>query len=276
MNERTGKPHGKVSITGGHGVRVHTYTAPEDGWAVNTHFVELPTQLIAIDGQYTIPYAKEALAYAATLAKPVTRLYVTHYHPDHLLGAAAFGLAIHALSEVKAKIDAVGDRVASEEHEKFPDDIPARAEKPSLLVTPAAETIEGVGFEFLHLQHAETEHALMIGLPEHRILITQDLVYNGVHVFISERSFDTWLAALQHYKAQQYDRILPGHGAPGGRELYDRMRDYLSAARELLTQSSDGDDLKARLIAAFPEFGGHAMLDHQKRFLFPPHKQAKV
>ena len=58
---------GKIHVTDRLGLRVHTYTAPDDGWMVNTHFVELPTQLIAIDAQYTIPYAKEALAYAATL-----------------------------------------------------------------------------------------------------------------------------------------------------------------------------------------------------------------
>ena len=35
-------------------------------------------------------------------------------------------------------------------------------------------------------------------------------------------------------------------------------------------QASDGDDLKAHLIAAFPDFaGGRVLLDHQKRFLFP-------
>ena len=267
--------NGKIHITEESGLRVHTYTAPDDGWVVNTHFVELQTQLIAIDAQYMIPYAKEALAYAATLAKPVTRLYVTHYHPDHLLGAAAFGLPIHALREVKAKTDLIGDRVASEEHEKFPDAIPAQAEKPSILVTPGAETIDGIRFEFLHLQHAETEHALMIGFPEQGILITQDLIYNGVHVFISERAFDAWAAGLQHYQAQPYEKILPGHGAPGGKELFDRMQNYLSAARGLLSKASNGDDLKARLIAAFPDFGGRALLDHQKRFLFP-RKEAKA
>jgi len=255
---------------------VHTYTAPDDGWAVNTHFVELATQVIAIDAQYTIPYAKEALGFVATLGKPITRLYVTHYHPDHLLGAQAFGLPIHALAEVKAKIDAIGDRVASEEHEKFPDAIPSRTEKPSLIVTPGSETIDGVRFEFLHLQHAETEHALMVGLPEQQILITQDLIYNGVHVFISERAFDTWSANLQRFKAEAYEKVLPGHGAPGGRELYGRMEQYISTARELLSEASDGEDLKARLIAAFPDFRGRALLDHQKRFLFPPRKEATL
>jgi len=267
--------NGTIRLTEQPGLRVHTYTAPDNGWAVNTHLVELPTQLIAIDAQYMIPYAKEVLAYATTLAKLITRLYVTHYHPDHLLGAAAFGLPIHALPEVKSKIDAIGDRVASEEHEKFPDAIPSQAEKPSILVTPAAESIDGIRFEFLHLQHAETEHALMIGFPEQGILITQDLIYNGVHVFISERAFDAWAAGLQHYKAQPYEKIIPGHGAPGGKELYDRMQNYLSTVRELLSKASDGDDLKARLIATFPDFGGRALLDHQKRFLFP-RKEAKA
>lgn len=100
------------------------------------------------------------------------------------------------------------------------------------------------------------------------------LVYNGVHVFISERAFDSWLAALQHYKSEAYEKILPGHGAPGGKELYYRMQNYLSTARDLLSKASDGDDLKARLIEAFTGFGGRALLDHQKRFLFPPQKEA--
>jgi hypothetical protein len=33
--------------------------------------------------------------------------------------------------------------------------------------------------------------------------------------------------------------------------------------------------LKARMISAFPAFGGHALLDHEMRFLFP-HKEAKA
>jgi hypothetical protein len=67
-----------------------------------------------------------------------------------------------------------------------------------------------------------------------------------------------------------FAKVLSGRGAPGGPELYDVMSGYLSAAREILSRSSDEDDLKAHLIAAFPDFGGRVLLDHQKRFLFPP------
>jgi glyoxylase-like metal-dependent hydrolase (beta-lactamase superfamily II) len=259
----------EITVTRCDGIRVHTYTAPDDGWRVNTHIIELPAQIIAIDAQYTLRYAQEAVDYIGALGKPLERLYVTHYHPDHLLGAAAFATPLYALAEVKAKIDLVGDRVASEEHAKLGDIVPQKAERPSRIAVPGMEVIDGARFEFLHLRHAETEDALMIALPDHGVLITQDLIYNEVHVFIGEQDFDNWTAALERCRALSYARIFPGHGAPGGRELYDAMAHYLSVARAALSEARDPADLKQRLISAFPQFGGRALLDHQMRFLFP-------
>jgi glyoxylase-like metal-dependent hydrolase (beta-lactamase superfamily II) len=145
--------YGSINITSDRALRIHTYTAPDDGWGVNSHIIELATQTIVIDAQYTLVYGRDVADYADALGKPISRLYVTHYHPDHLLGAAAFPAPIRALAEVKDKIDAVGDRVAREDHEKFPETIPTHAEKPSLIVTPGSEIIDGVRFEFLQLRH---------------------------------------------------------------------------------------------------------------------------
>jgi len=260
---------GDVTLTRCGELCVHTYTAPDDGWCVNSHIVETATGLVVVDAQYTLTYAHETVAYAATLGKPITRLYITHYHPDHLLGAPAFSSPTYALASVAARIDAVGDRVAAEEHEKLGDIVPARAERPRQIVAPGVEMIDGVRFEFLHLQHAETQDALMVGLPDYGVLITQDLIYNRVHVFIGERAFDGWAAALQRIQALNYDTLLPGHGSPGGPELYSAMSLYLEIARDALSKSNSGEDLKTRLIAAFPDHRGRALLDHQMRFLFP-------
>jgi glyoxylase-like metal-dependent hydrolase (beta-lactamase superfamily II) len=182
---------GTITLSQHEKIRVHTYTAPDDGCCVNTHMLELETQLFVIDARYTLPYAGEVRAYAQTLGKPISRLYITHYHPDHLLGAVVFQALIYALAEVKKKIEAVGDRVASEEHEKCGDIVASRAERASHLVAPGRETVDGITVEFIRLQHAETENALMIALPDQSILITQDLVYNHVHVFVGEKAFDT-------------------------------------------------------------------------------------
>ena len=51
---------------------------------------------------------REVIAYSAALNEPLTRMHVTHYHSEHLLGATAFALPVHALVEVKARVAVVG------------------------------------------------------------------------------------------------------------------------------------------------------------------------
>lgn len=99
---------GSITVTEREELKVHAYSAPEDGWAVNTHDIELADQLVVIDAQYTLVFANRVVAYAATLNRPISQLYVTHYHPDHLLGVAVFSTPIFGLSEV-AKIEQLGD-----------------------------------------------------------------------------------------------------------------------------------------------------------------------
>jgi glyoxylase-like metal-dependent hydrolase (beta-lactamase superfamily II) len=267
---------GKLSLTQSQNLTVHTYTAPDDGWRVNTHIIELPSQLLVVDAQYLLPHAREVVSYAQTLGKPITRLYLSHYHPDHILGAAAFSAPIYALPEVKAKIEAAGDRIAAEERAKHDDSIPSHAERPSLVVEPGIETIDGHLIDFIGLTKAETENALMVGLPEHSILITQDLIYNRVHVFIGEKAFADWHEALRQAERLHYQKLLPGHGDPGGRGLYDDMHDYLAVAREAYLDSDNPAEFKQRLLADFPDYEARELLDHQVRFLFPKDDKAFV
>lgn len=41
--------HGTITLTEGRSVKVHSYTAPEDGFGVNTHIIELPHELVVVD-----------------------------------------------------------------------------------------------------------------------------------------------------------------------------------------------------------------------------------
>ena len=253
---------------------IHTFTAPEEGWLVTSHIVELPTELLVVDAQYTLPFAHEVVRYAAPLGKPISRLYVTHYHPDHLLGAAAFDAPLYALESVAEKIGKAGDRVAREEHEKVGGDIPERARQPDRRVAEGIETIGGVRLEHRRLKGAETGDALVIGLPDAGAIIAQDLVYNRAHLFLGERSFEGWRAALREYRALPYDIVLPGHGLPGGKWLYDAMIAYLNFAESALAASRNAGEFRQRLLDRFPDYGCHKVLDHQLRFLFPAAREA--
>jgi glyoxylase-like metal-dependent hydrolase (beta-lactamase superfamily II) len=251
-------------------LKVHTYTAPESGWVVNSHIIELPTQLLLVDAQYTLANARAVADHAATLGKPITRLYITHCHPDHILGAQVFAAPCFALESVKAGIAATGDRVAKEEHARLGNAVPARATVPDRVVVPGTEIIDGVQLEFRALKNTESEHALTVTLPEEDIIITQDLLSNRVHLFLGEQRFDGWAAALEEHEKLPYRTVLAGHGLPGGKELYNATLSYLAAAESALESAENGEDLKLRLIRMFPDYNGIVILDRQKAVLFAP------
>jgi glyoxylase-like metal-dependent hydrolase (beta-lactamase superfamily II) len=248
---------------------IHTFTAPEEGWLVTSHIIELPSQLFVVDAQYTLPFAREIVRYAAGLRKPLTRLYVTHYHPDHLLGAAVFDAPLFALASVARKIDAAGDRVAREEREKIGDDIPLAARRPDTRIEEGLEIVDGLRVEHRRLRTAETEDALVIALPDAGAIIVQDLVYDHSHPFLGERAFDGWRAALRQYRELPYEIVLPGHGLPGGKALYDAMIAYLDFAEGELATSATASEFKRRMLQRYPDYGCLKVLDHQLRFLFP-------
>lgn len=50
------------------------------------------------------------------------------------------------------------------------------------------------------------------------------------------------------------------------------MRHYLSISGDLYARAEDGEDMKNKMIHAFPDYGGVGMLDQQERFLFPAAK----
>src|SRR5215470_9287834 len=260
---------GTWTVTGRGLPSIHTFTAPEEGWLVTSHVIELPSQLFVVDAQYTLPNAHEVVRYAAGLKKPPTRLYVTHYHPDHLLGAAAFEAPLFALASVADKIGVAGDRVAREEHEKVEDQIPTTARQADSHIAEGEEVIDGVRIEYRRLRRAETEDALVVALPDAGAVIVQDLVYNRAHLFLGEREFDGWRTALKQYRDLPYNIVLPGHGVPGGKTLYDETIVYLDFAEDALKASATAPEFKRRLLDRFPDYGCHKVLDHQLRFLFP-------
>lgn len=259
---------GIVTTTDRSLVRIHTYTAPESGWVVNSHIIELPTQLLLVDAQYTLSNARAVAAHAAALGKPLTRVYITHCHPDHFLGAEVFNAPRFASEAVKAAIEAVGDQVAEKEHSRLGNAVARRVIRLDHAVEAGIETIDGVIFEFRLLRNAESEDALTLALPEEDVIITQDLLSNRVHLFLGEQRFDGWAAALEEYEKLPYRSVLGGHGLPAGKELYNETLSYLAVAESVLARCGDGEDFKMQLIRRFPDYDGIVLLDRQERFLF--------
>ena len=270
---------GTVTVTPAGAATIHTYTAPENGWRANSHAIELPSQVILFDAPLTEEYAREVLAVASGTGKPVTRLYVSHAHPDHFASAALIAAPAYALGPVKDLIDRSGDLRIQRGYACTPGHagVPLPPSRPvDHAVAPAAqETLDGVRLRFESVAHAETDVQLAIALPDAGVLISQDVLYSGVHSFLGEHAFSAWQAAITALEALPYETILPGHGLPRGdglpvgRSLYDANREYLAVAAKAFAEANGPADLNQRLEAAFPSYGGTAMQGLQNFYLYP-------
>jgi hypothetical protein len=63
--------------------------------------------------------------------------------------------------------------------------------------------------------------------------------------------------------------VLPGHGLPGGRDLFAATRSYLERARDAYTQATGPNDLTSGLVSECPEHTGTRLHHLQNYFLYP-------
>jgi glyoxylase-like metal-dependent hydrolase (beta-lactamase superfamily II) len=252
---------GTVTIIDKGNVRVHSYMAPVDGLNVTTQLIETPSRLIAVDGQVNVADADEVVEYAKGLGKPLDRLIVSHAHPDHYQGAGRFNAPIHALAIVRDQMAARGDL---QDLNGVP--VPAAETAPTDLITPGTEVIDGVPFAFEAVSGGETTDQLLIRLPEHGVLVAQDLVYHHTHLFVGNNDLARWQVILGELADPAYDTLLPGHGLPAGPAVLAENAEYLQAAHELL--GGDGQAYKQAIIERFPALGIPFVIDISNYYLF--------
>ena len=144
--------------------------------------------------------------------------------------------------------------------------VPAATVAPTDLITPGTEVIDGVSFVYEALSGGETTDQLLIRLPEHGVLVAQDLVYHHTHSFVGNNDIARWQEILEKLVDPAYDTILPGHGLPAGQAVFAEMAKYLQVASELL--GDDGVAYKQAIIDRFPAYKIPFVIDISNFYLF--------
>lgn len=245
-------PPGTVHSFAKGGVTFHTYVSPAMTVHVTSHIIEFADQLLLVDATFMPPSAQEVGALIAATGKPVGRAIISHEHPDHWGGASFIeGVTFDTLPEIREglRAEATGGKFAEPTNVLNGGDI-----------APGTIGMSGVPVEFRHYRNNEAPHMLVAVLPEQKVAIVQDLVYNGVF-FGPGVDRKNWIATLEDLRDDPaFETLLVGHGLPTTRGELDTAIAYIKVLDDVMTNATTPEDAVAQLKAAYPGYAGDFLL----------------
>jgi glyoxylase-like metal-dependent hydrolase (beta-lactamase superfamily II) len=248
---------------GERGLSIKVFTSPDDQFRTNSVMIEGVQEVMLVDAQLTKTNAERVLQKIKETHKPLSLIYITHEHADHVLGLEVFKEAyprvrIIATSAVVARID----KVYQEKIDKWKQLLGSGATSHVVAIEPfdgKVITFESTHIEVLQHIQGDTDANTMLWIPEQRILIAGDVVFNNMHVYTAEtdrKARGRWLSSLNTIRALQPSVVIPGHskvGAPlDGSTAVAFTETYLLAFEEELTKATDPDGLIKAMKERFP------------------------
>ena len=234
------------------GVTFHTYVSPAQAVHVTAHIVEFDDQLLLVDSTFIPPTAMEVAGAMASTGKPVGMAVLSHEHPDHWSAADVYEdvqfATLPAIREAVIAEASAGDSPAPANIANGPD------------LDIGMIEMSGVPVEFRHYEDAEAPHHVVVILPDQKVAIVQDLVYNGVF-FAPGVDRANWIAILEELRDDPAcDTLLVGHGLPTSRGDLDTAIAYIKVMDDAMTNAATPDEASAMIKAAFPGYGGEFLL----------------
>jgi len=242
---------------------IKVFTSPDDQFWANSVIIEGAHEVMLIDAQLTKTNAERVLEEIQETKKPLSIIYLTHEHADHFLGLEVFrnaypGVRIIANSAVVDRIN----KVYQEKIDKWKQLLGSAATSHVI----AIEKFDGNFIKFENSQievlkniQGDTNQNTMLWIPEQRILITGDVVFNDMHVYTAETDSQArgqWLNSLSKIRALKPSVVIPGHskiGAPlDASTAVDFTENYLLAFDEELKKAKDPDSLINAMRERFP------------------------
>jgi glyoxylase-like metal-dependent hydrolase (beta-lactamase superfamily II) len=228
-----------------------SHTASEAGFLVNSHLIYGEREALLVDAQFTRSEARKVVEMVRATGRELKTIFITHGHPDHYLGLEILTREFPR-AQVLARPAVIADIQASAPGKLaywkpiYKDDLADAAVVPTAF-TGASLSVDGQAVELVELpEPGESEHATALFIPASGTLLTGDLAYNDVHLWLVENRPQGWLKNLDRAEKIGATRILPGHGANSDRSVLALDRSYIEKFAAGASQ--------AELATAYPEF----------------------
>jgi cyclase len=239
---------------------VHAYVQPDGGWCLNNAgFVSDGESTLLIDTAATERRARLLREAVLKTGVPLPRTIVnTHHHGDHTYGNGVFAPEALVIGHDACRSEqlAAGHQL----HLVWPhnDFGEIRITAPALTYNDRLTLhVGGTEIRVIHPGVAHTVGDSVVHLPEHRIVFTGDLIFQGGTPFVPMGSLSGSLRALDLLRSLDATVVVPGHGPIADPSAYDATERYLRhvAALALTGRAKGMTPLETARRAGPGEFG---------------------
>ncbi len=238
-------------------VTIHCYQSRQDPYFTSSYFFETERGVVLVDTQIFYRAAEEL--WAAVQAKTSGRLFAiinTHAHPDHYFGNMLFRrvapeATIITSAGVLADMRATSAQRVAKTRKEWGDEVPSDAGD---LVYPdlgfegtLTLAFDQITLELEEFGPAEAPVQVCGWIPEHRALITADILQNKQHHYFSDRTLASWYRILHEFTALDPAFVLTGHQGIATADLIDETKHwqatFLGLMSEVVPRDADPEDI---------------------------------
>nr|MDP2191870.1 MBL fold metallo-hydrolase [Rhodoferax sp.] len=205
--------------------RVYALLGPTDapnkenrGYMTNSLAIIGQEGVILVDAGSHKAVAEHILTSLRTVtAKPVTHVLITHHHPDHHLGLAAFPGTNVISTEACAKEIRVRGRsmvnwMKSRTGLSLAGTHPVIPQMVITAKSRQAIELEGVRMELIASETAHTSGDMVVWLPDDGVLAAGDILVHAINPNFADGNLKQWIGVVEDLLKLPLKTVMPGHG----------------------------------------------------------------
>jgi uncharacterized sulfatase len=234
------------------------FSIKNGGNILNTAFVVTGEGVVVWDTGPSKRYGDQLKTAIAKLTnQPVVRVYISHHHPDHMLGNQAFSddPVIYALPQTRQAMLAEGEDLTANLYRLVGDAMLGTSlALPMENALPGEFTVGGHTF-VLHALKGHTAGDLMMEDTTTGTIFVGDLVFNQRAPTTPHADIESWQSTLKYIEALEFSTMITGHGpVDDGRAAIKQTSDYLTwLTQTLQTRAQEGVGMAEVLLEPRPD-----------------------